>query len=259
MAHHNARCMVCVADVSGIDLENEVFHIDPSRRTCGPNRARRRLWRYADYEPGPDVIEALLDRNPDGGAKLGPGVRLADLPRPAEREIELINERGTLVAAMLWAGRLATNPGARTATLLPQGHTLSAPPEPAVPSRRTTFDRYLLLPDPAVERAELLGHLCHTLDLAAPLPALGLLTASRRPESPWLAPFEVCEDLPWRPRRVKAWLKARGAGIVEVKTRGRAVDPDQAQRMLRGPGEERYVVFVLRLGRCVRALITRRL
>jgi len=50
-----------------------------------------------------------------------------------------------------------------------------------------------------------------------------------------------------------------GAGVVEVKTRGGAVDPDRAQRRLRGPGETPFTVFVLRWDRQIIAMVTRRL
>ena len=44
------------------------------------------------------------------------------------------------------------------------------------------------------------------------------------------------------------WLAERGAGIVTVRTRGAACDPDAWQKALRGRGETPWTVFVLRLG-----------
>lgn len=64
--------------------------------------------------------------------------------------------------------------------------------------------------------------------------------------------------MPWIEKRVRAWLREHRAGVVEVKTRGRAVDPDALQNRLRGGGDEPYVVFVLRLGRAIEAIIARR-
>ena len=52
--------------------------------------------------------------------------------------------------------------------------------------------------------------------------------------------------------------RCRDAGMVEVKTRGKAVDPDRVQSDLRGDGDTTYTVFILRFDRQVRALVTRR-
>jgi len=89
-------------------------------------------------------------------------------------------------------------------------------------------------------------------------PGLGLLTGNVQIDSPWMRAFEVLDDLPWRPQKVAGALRAMRAGIVEVKTRGGVVDPDQVQRMLRGEGDQRLTVFVLRFGHAIRAVITRR-
>ena len=58
----------------------------------------------------------------------------------------------------------------------------------------------------------------------------------------------MIEELPAREQTVAAWLAERGAGIVTVRTRGAACDPDAWQKALRGRGEMPWTVFVLRLG-----------
>ena len=90
-------------------------------------------------------------------------------------------------------------------------------------------------------------------------PRVGLLTSDARIESPWLTGFEVIESMPWNESRVKAALDALGAGIVEVKTRGKVVNPDVVQMALRGVGDRTLTVFVLRFEKTVRAIIARRL
>ena len=88
-------------------------------------------------------------------------------------------------------------------------------------------------------------------------PGLGLLTSEVEAPAPWFTSYEVLESMPWRPRRTAAWLAERDAGIVDVKTRGGAVDPEQARKRLRGKGTNHFVVFVLRLGRKIIAAICR--
>ena len=139
----------------------------------------------------------------------------------------------------------------RTATLLPQGESIHGEPgEPEV----DMLQCYLFEPDPSLERSGLL----HQLQCPAIHPGIGLLTAGEPTDSPWLTTFEVIERMPWRLRKVQDALRALNAGIVEVKTRGKTVDPDTTQRQLRGKGDQPVTVFVLRFDRQIEAIIARR-
>ena len=75
---------------------------------------------------------------------------------------------------------------------------------------------------------------------------------------PWLTGFAVRARMAWSQRRVRAWLREHNAGVVTVKTRGGVADADALQRAFRGDGEQRFVVFVQRLGGGVEALIAER-
>lgn len=247
------RCPAAAADVTELDLHGIAFHLDPARRST-----KGRALRFADYEPGPALVETLVQRGLDGAIKLSPAIDLTALP---PGEVEIINRGGTLVQAVLWTGRLARHE--RSATRLDSSndtvHTLGGPPDaPGSIPVTEHIARYVMAIDPAVERAGLVGLLCDRLGASAVHPALGLLSADDPIDSPWLTPFELIERMPWRSKRVKAWLKAHDGGIVEVKTRGKAVDPDRAQKQLRGSGATRYTVFVLRFGKRAEAWITRR-
>lgn len=271
-----ARC----SDVVSLDLDGlaeGAIHIDPSRRdstvssSSGRAPGPSRRWRYADYRPGPEFIAALLATNPNLAVKLGPGVELDELPDSAHAEVELIQQGSQLVQAVLWSGGLAQDPGLRTATLLesaasPQACSFTGGVEDLEVHTLPELERYLLVPQPALERAGLVGTWARGVgretgegrqprEMAA---GLGLLTCAAAPESPWATAFEIVEVMPWRPSRVRQWLRAHDAGEIEVKTRGRAVDANQARRELRGTGSEAYTVFVLRLGSRVRAIVSRR-
>jgi hypothetical protein len=71
--------------------------------------------------------------------------------------------------------------------------------------------------------------------------------------------FELLGEMPYRQAKVKGALAQLGAGEVEVKTRGGAINPDEAQAALRGPGNRRLTVFVLRVGKQRRAYLCQRL
>lgn len=268
MAAQNARCETIATDVESLDLHEflettgTLFHIDPSRRDEGAGS--KRAWKLNEYRPGPAFLRRLLAIFPDGAIKLGPGVdldTLIDIAPTHTTEVEIINENGTLVQAVLWCGKLAERPGERTATRLDAtGATrYSGVPSPIPQSASAAFTGYLLVPDPAIERAGLVGTLAAKLGIQSPFPPLGLLCADAPVDSPWFATFEVFGEMPWRIPAIRTWLKANDGGIVEVKTRGGAVETDKAQRELRGSGNTTYTVFGLRMGRSRRAIITRRI
>jgi hypothetical protein len=256
MTARNAGCPAEAADVRSRPLDGAIFHLDPARRSA--LRTERRFWRYEDCEPGPDFIERLLRTCPDGAIKLGPGVDFDALPPGEDREVEIINERGTLVQAILWCGRLALHAGARTATRLPESLSCTGVPRPWPRPPVGGFGRFLVLVDPAVERAGLAGVVCRTLPVDEVHPGLGVLTSDEPVDDPWLTMFEVLARMPWRIERIGAWLEANGAGVVEVKTRGGAIDPDDVQRRVRGSGAASFTLFGLRLDRKLVAVITRR-
>lgn len=259
MTECNARCPSRVADVTALDLDSDVVHFDPSRRRASGTSKRQRSWSLDDYEPGSAFLEGLVRSTPSGATKLGPGADLSrvEILSPDEHEVELISEHGRLTQAVLWHGRLAWHRDQRTATKLPDGVQLTGMPSGHLPSARE-IGRYLYVADPAAERAALLGLLCERHAVSELHPGLGILTGDQWTDTPWLRSFEIVESGPWRVRSVKRQLFKLDAGVVEVKTRGKAVDPDVAQRQLRGEGDQRLTVFVLRMGQSLVALVTRR-
>ena len=259
MARHNVATITghtpaaAVADITTLTQTNTSFHLDPARRNT-----KRRLLRYEDYEPGPDYINRLLAANPTGAIKLSPAIDPAQLP---PGEVEFISKKGSLSQAVLWTGDLAQN--TRSATIIgsdaafsPTVHTITgtqgSPPTAPIAA-------YLYAIDPAVERAQLQHVLCNQLDLVSIHHALGLLTSQRLVDSPFLTPFQLIKNIPYRPNKVQQFLRSSDAGHVEVKTRDAAVNPDQLQPKLSGSGSRRYTLFILRFDRQLRCLITQRI
>jgi len=248
MTERNAGCKVLTGDIEQTKVPTDAFiHVDPSRRD---DAGRRRL-RLEDMTPPPDVVRNVIERAQGSAVKLAPGV---DPRRIATGESEFISERGRLTQAVLWTGALAECEAHHRATMLPGRETIAGAPmsAPTTPND----DAWLFTTDPALERARLVGHLARRHGLRAlDNPATGLLTGPDHIDDPWVTAYRRIERMPWNLKRVRTWLAARGAGIVTVKTRGGAVDPDRVASALRGPGDTPLVVFVQRIGRGVEALV----
>lgn len=116
-------------------------------------------------------------------------------------------------------------------------------------SRPEPLDNWIVVPAVALYPADQAGRLCEEHGLREVAAGLGLLTGISAAPAPWFTSYEVLESMPLRPRKVAAWLARGDAGLVEVKTRGGAVSPEEARKKLRGKGGRHFIVFVLRLGR----------
>lgn len=255
MTARNAGCETRVADVLEHHPLPEFLHIDPARREDGSGRRR---WRPDQYQPPlPDVLELM--RGARGAAcKLGPGIPLPLPGAPADSELEFIQQGARLVQSVLWTGELTDAPGARSATLLPDGETLVGPPgEPEVAEREPEPGAYLIEPRAALERAGLvptaLGE--RVDDVHEIAPGLGLLQSGRPMDSPWFADWSIGAVLPLREKPIRAWLRGQEAGEVVVRTRDRVVEVDDWARRLRGRGERVWTLFALRLGVRTRAIL----
>ncbi|MCC6320656.1 MAG: hypothetical protein IT438_04375 [Phycisphaerales bacterium] len=261
MAGVNARCEYRACDVLHAGLPAAAFHLDPARRVLGAGGARRRVSALEEHSPPPTVWGDVIGRYGYGAIKLGPGLDALEFARvmrlDAPCELEFLSERGRLTQCVAWLDRLAREDGARTATLLTDlgAHEVTGAP---VELLMGPVGRYLVEADDSVERAGLLGLFGARHGLHGLHSGLGLLTGELAPREPLCTSFEILESMPWVEKHVRGWLRGRDGGIVEVKTRGGAVNTDALQKRLRGDGATAFSVFVLRLGRPLVAFVTRR-
>ena len=103
------RCM----DVSAFPLhETLAWHLDPDRRSEG-----RRTTRIEFHEPGPEIMERLLEACGNAAIKLAPA---AEVPATWARaaELEWIGRGRQCRQLVAWFGRLAEHPGRRRATIV---------------------------------------------------------------------------------------------------------------------------------------------
>jgi hypothetical protein len=215
--------------------------VDPARRA-----GQRRL-AAGQSSPPLSWCVGLASAGAAVGVKVAPGIP-AELV-PAGWEAEFISSGRQLGGAMLWSPALSTMP--RRATLLPAGLTLVAVPGEAVPVAAP--GRYVIDPDPAVTRAGLVEDLARSL---TPLgmwkidSRIGFLSCDREARTAFGRTLLVEESLPWSLKRVRSAVRAAGAGSVDIRKRGSAVDVDELHRRLDLSGRRRLTLVLTRvLGR----------
>ncbi|HEV3025297.1 MAG TPA: class I SAM-dependent methyltransferase [Pirellulales bacterium] len=234
------------------------WHIDPDRRPTG-----RRTTDVELHSPGVPVVERLLAASPAGAIKLAPA---AVLPErwTLDAELEWISRDGECRQLVAWFGALARTPGCRRATVVAKRETSGTirtfVGDPAVELPvAERLGRYLSEPDPAVLAADLTGALAREHGLAAVAPGVVYLTADRAAADRVLSWFEITDTLPFDLKRLKALLRQRGIGRLEVKKRGVPHDPEQVRQQLRVPGEAAATLFLVRIAGTVTAIVARRL
>lgn len=225
---------------------------DPARR----DENGRRLYSVHDYHPPLSLIDQWRTRTPRAAVKISPGVDYAELPLDAE--IEFISLDGAVREGVLWYGDLRSS-ATRRATLLPGGHTLTAPDEPAAPVATTTPQAYLYEPDGAVIRAHLVQPLARLLNAAQIDPDIAYLTAADMQVTPFARCFAIEDYFPFQLKRLRAYLRRRGIGRVTVKKRGSPLEPAWLQQQLRLRGSEHRILFLTQIQGEAAVLIGREL
>jgi hypothetical protein len=246
--HNLPECDVIIGDaLAQCPDDAAAFHLDPARRTD-----MRRIQSIDDFLPGPSVWDQITQRVGTGAIKLNPGVNAYELP---EGELEIISESGSLTQGILWVGAFAGEKPRRASVLSDAGsYTLSG--DPYRPDDSNAIGQYLGTLDPSVERADLVGTLLDEADVSLVHSGTGLVTAEKQVENPMIRWYRTIEVMPWNIKRVKPVLRSHDAGVVEVRTRGGVINPDEIQRSLRGEGHRPDLcVLVYRLGNRVIAII----
>ncbi|MET8369926.1 THUMP-like domain-containing protein [Micromonospora profundi] len=237
-------------DVSRVD---GVF-CDPARRRAGTGR---RIFDPRAYSPPWDFVTGLAERVPRTVVKVAPGLDHALIPPGAEAE--WVSVDGDLVEAALWCGELAREP--RRATVHRQEgagyrrHELTgsgAVEAPVGPPRRYLYD-----PDAAVVRAHLVAELAGELDATLGDPSIAYLYADQPTRTPYARCLEVTDVLPFSLKRLRALLRDRGVGRVEILKRGSALTPEQLRKDLRLAGDQAASLVLTRVAGSPTVLVCR--
>ncbi|MFE5482165.1 SAM-dependent methyltransferase [Streptomyces sp. NPDC056527] len=224
------------ADVTEIDTSPyDAVFVDPARRG-----GRGRIFDPEAYSPPLSWAVEAARKAPHAALKIAPGVPHEAVPE--EAEAEWISDGGDVKEAVLWFG---TAPGARRATLLPAGTSLTGRglPDPAP----RPVGRYLYEPDGAVIRAHLVAEVAEELDGGLIDETIAYITADALTPTPYATAYEITDELPFNLKKLKALLREREVGTLTVKKRGSAVEPEEIRRRVKPKGPNSATVFLTRV------------
>jgi hypothetical protein len=223
------RVRVECADAATVTVERfDAVFADPARRRAGGGR----VFDPRAYSPPWDVIAALPARVPRTVLKLAPGIDHALLPAGAEGE--WVSVDGDLVEAAFWCGPLASAP--RRATVLSGGRHADLTGSGTAAAPVGTVGAYLFDPDPAVVRSHLVAEFAATVGGRLADPDIAYVYADSFSDTPFARCLAVTDVLPFSLKRLRALLRDRGVGRVEIRKRGSALEPQGLRRDLRLSG-----------------------
>jgi SAM-dependent methyltransferase len=224
---------VACADAASVDVTRfDAVFADPARRRAG----RGRVLDPRSWSPPWDFIASLPVRVPRTVLKLAPGIDHALLPPGAEGE--WVSVDGDLVEAAFWCGPLAS--AARRATLLRTTPSAAGVAELTGSGLERapvgTVGAYLYDPDPAVVRSHLVAEFAGTVGGRLADPDIAYVYSDSFLKSPFGRVLSVTDVLPFSLKRLRALLRERGIGRLEIRKRGSALEPDQLRKDLRLAG-----------------------
>ncbi|MFD9424252.1 MULTISPECIES: class I SAM-dependent methyltransferase [unclassified Streptomyces] len=227
------------ADVTEIDTSPyDAVFVDPARRG-----GRGRIFDPEAYSPPLSWATAAALKAPRAALKIAPGVPHEAIGPRAEAE--WISDGGDVKEAVLWFGE-GFAPGSFRATLLPSAATLVAPaPLPAPPVGPVA--RYLYEPDGAVIRAHLVADIVERCGGWLIDETIAYVTSETPYESPYTTAYEITDRLPFGMKKLKALLREREVGVLTVKKRGSAVEPEELRRRMKLRGPHSATVFLTRV------------
>ncbi|QFQ99846.1 class I SAM-dependent methyltransferase [Streptomyces phaeolivaceus] len=236
------------ADVTEVETAGyDAVFVDPARRSSG----RGRIFDPEAYSPPLSWAVATALKAPRAALKIAPGIPHQAIP--AEAEAEWISDGGDVKEAVLWFG--TGEAGAVRATLLPGPRSLRGRglPDPEV----RAVGRYLYEPDGAVIRAHLVAEVAEELAGGLVDPTIAYVTADEHRGTPYATAYEITDQLPFNVKKLKALLRERGVGILTVKKRGSAVEPEELRRKVKPQGRGAATVFLTRVAGAPTMLIGR--
>ena len=226
------------ADVADVDVSDyDALFVDPGRRG-----GRGRIFDPEAYSPPLSWAVGAARKAPLAALKIAPGVPHEAIP--GEAGAEWISDGGDVKEAVLWFGaRLGA--GSVRATLLPGPRVLDGRglPDPQVRS----VGRYLYEPDGAVIRAHLVAEVAEEVGGGLIDETIAYVTGDELRGTSFASAYEITDQLPFGVKKLKALLREREVGVLTVKKRGSAVEPEELRKKVKLSGPHSATVFLTRV------------
>ena len=244
-------------DVATVDLDGFYgLMFDPARRELGGTKRERATRKFdpADYSPRFDWVLQQAETKPTG-IKLGPGHPHEGIPDNCEAQ--WVSVEGDLVECTLWFGSLARKGIKRSALLLANGtaHELTSDTGERLDAPIGERGEYVYEPDASVIRSHLIGQLAEQMGARLFAPEIAYLTTDAPAPSPWVKGYRVLEEMAFDRKRLKAYLRERSIGVLEIKKRGADIVPEQLRKEMALKGENAATLIVTRVGDAHRVLV----
>ena len=239
------RVEMRVTNIEGFEAPEDgmLAWLDPDRRDSSGRVLDPERW-----SPPLSVAIQIARRFAGAGLKLAPGIERELLPE--DGELEFVSLDGRMVEGLLWLGTLVRQ--RRQATVLSSdGGVASIAGEPDVGNARIgEVGRYLLDPDPAVGRAQLIGSLAANIGAWQLDARIAYLSSDEPVATPFARRFRVVESLPFSERQLLQRLPALDASRIEVMRRGSPVDTNALETRLGSQlhGSRVFTVALTRVG-----------
>ncbi|MER5935633.1 methyltransferase domain-containing protein [Streptomyces sp. NPDC002054] len=239
------------ADVTEVDTAGyDAVFLDPARRG-----GRGRTFDPEAYSPPLSWAVRAAGSARFAAIKIAPGIPHEAVP--AEAEAEWISDHGDVKEAVLWFGTASGTapgtapeapgtPGPVRATLLPGPHSL-CPEDPLPDPEPGPVGRWLYEPDGAVIRAHLVAEVAAELDGRLIDPTIAYVTADELRPTPYATAYEITDVLPFNLKKLKALLREREVGVLTVKKRGSAIEPEELRRKVKPQGRNAATVILTRV------------
>jgi len=257
------------ADVTTLDLEKfDGIFFDPARRELSGVKGERAVRKFdpAQFAPNFDWVTEQCKKHTDAaperaaGIKLGPGHPHEAIDDQAEAQWVSVN--GDLVELGLWFGAAARPNIKRSALLIDAAgkhHEVTSDSADRLDAPYGELGEFVYEPDNAIIRSHLLGQLANSLGLHIFANEIAYLSsAAGAPSvqnSPWLKSYRVLDNLAFDRKKLKAYLRERNIGTLEIKKRGSDVVPEQLRKEMALKGEGAATLIVTRVGDAHRVLV----
>ncbi|NDZ98429.1 SAM-dependent methyltransferase, partial [Streptomyces sp. SID10116] len=217
----------------------DAVFVDPARRG-----GRGRIFDPEAYSPPLSWAVGAALAAPLAALKIAPGIPHEAIP--AEAAAEWISDGGDVKEAVLWFG--TDTPASHRATLLPGGASLWTPLATMLPDPEVRpVGRYLYEPDGAVIRAHLVAEVAARVEGGLVDETIAYVTSDTLHATPYATAYEITDRIPFNVKKLKALLREREVGILTVKKRGSAVEPEELRRKVKPQGGNAATVFLTRV------------